>query len=77
MRGLRGRGRERLVGRGSGSSAEIGCHARSRADDMLPENLREKADTSREKILPVPCAICVSLSAMAMLGMRNVFSDVP
>lgn len=44
---------------------------------MLPENLREKADTSREKILPVPCAICVSLSAMAMLGMRNVFSDVP
>lgn len=71
-----------MVGRGSGNSAEIGCHARSRADDMLPENLREKADTSREKnpagtVRHLEMETRISLSAMAMPVMRNVFSDVP
>lgn len=49
---------------------------------MLPENLREKADTSREKnpagtVRHLEMETRISLSAMAMPVMRNVFSDVP
>lgn len=69
-----------VVGRGSANSAEIGCHARSRADDMSAPGPRAEPIPPRKNpidtVRPHEMETRILLSAVAMTVMRHFASGV-